>query len=60
MPRKREIDPKGNSVIITVRFSGDILGMLNIITKNRSQFVRDATWEKIGREMEVKDESNVS
>lgn len=53
MAPKPEIDKTGKAaVVVAVRFASDILEMLNLITENRSKFVRDATWEKIDREME--------
>ncbi len=54
MTRKPEIDISGKkaAIVVSVRFSSDIIEMLDLLTKNRSKFVRDATWEKISREME--------
>lgn len=52
MSRRPAIDLTGKpSVIIAVRFASDIIEMLDLMTHNRSKFVRDATWEKIDREM---------
>jgi hypothetical protein len=53
MPRHPEIDQKGKAaVVVAVRFASDIIEMLDLLTKNRSKFVREATWEKINKEME--------
>lgn len=52
MPRPPRIDKNGNAaVVVAVRFASDIIEMLDILTENRSEFVRDATWEKIDRGM---------
>lgn len=52
MPRRPEIDPHGKpSVVVAVRFASDIIEMLDLLTHNRSQFVREATEEKIEKEM---------
>lgn len=52
MSRRPEIDCKGiPALIVAVRFSSDIIEMLDLLTDNRSKFIRDATWEKIDREM---------
>lgn len=52
MPRHPEIDKNGNAaVVVSVRFAADIIEMLDILTKNRSEYVRQATWEKINSEM---------
>ena len=50
MPRRPEIGDKAASVV-AIRFAGDIIELLDLLTNNRSKFVRDATWEKIDREM---------
>ncbi len=56
MPRQPEIDRDGKpAVVVAVRFACNIIEMLDLLTDNRSRFVREATWEKISREME-KDE----
>ncbi len=56
MSRRPEIDRRGDpAVVVAVRFASDIIEMLDLLTSNRSKFVRDATWEKIDREMK-KDE----
>lgn len=53
MSRKPEIDKDGKAaVIVAVRFASDIIEMLDLLTDNRSKFVREATWEKIDREMD--------
>lgn len=53
MTRRLEIDVRGKpGVVVTIRFAREIIEMLDIISNNRSKFVRDATWEKINREME--------
>ena len=58
MSRRPEIDRKGKAaVVIAVRFASDIIEMLDLLTANRSKFVREATWEKIDKEMK-KDEKN--
>lgn len=55
MSRRAEIDRKGKpAVVVAIRFAGDIIEMLDLLTENRSKFVRDATWEKIDKEMEGK------
>lgn len=55
MVKKPEIDKNGEAaVVITVRFSKDIIKMLDLITTNRSKFMREATYEKLSREMENK------
>ncbi len=55
MSRRPEIDRKGiAAVIVAVRFASEIIEMLDLLTDNRSKFVRDATWEKIDREMKKK------
>lgn len=51
MPRRPEIDKKA-AAVVTVRFASDIIELLDLITENRSKFVRDATWEKINRKMQ--------
>lgn len=52
MSRRPEIDQKGKpAAVVAVRFASDILEMLDLLTDNRSEFVRDATWEKIDKEM---------
>lgn len=54
MSRRPEIDSKGEpAVVVAVRFASDIIEMLDLLTDNRSKFVRDATWEKIDREMKT-------
>ncbi len=50
MPRKPEID-KVAAAVVTVRFAKDIIELLDLLTDNRSKFVREATWEKIDRKM---------
>ncbi len=58
MSRKPEIDAKGKAaVVVAVRFAHDIIEMLDLIASNRSKFVREATWEKIDREMESQKKS---
>ncbi len=53
MSRRPEIDPHGKpSVVVAVRYASDIIEMLDILAKNRSKFIRDATMEKITKEME--------
>jgi len=53
MSRKPEIDPFGNaSPVVAIRFARDIIHMLDLLTDNRSEFVREATTEKIAKEME--------
>ncbi len=53
MSRKPEIDVKGKpAIVVAVRFTEDVIELLDLMTNNRSKFVRDATWEKIDREME--------
>ncbi len=55
MSRKPEINAKGGAaVVVAVRFASDIIEMLDILTENRSKFIREATWEKIDREMKKK------
>ncbi len=55
MPRRPEIDPDGKpGIVVTVRLACDVIEMLDLLTNNRSKFLRDATWEKINREMEKK------
>ena len=50
--RKSEIDANGSAgVVIAIRFAKDIIEMLDLLTDNRSKFVRDATYEKISKEM---------
>lgn len=52
MSKRPEIDPNGQAaVVVAVRFASDIIEMLDLLTPNRSKFVRDATWEKIDREV---------
>lgn len=52
MSRQPEIDHKGiPAVIVAVRFASDIIEMLDLLTDNRSKFIRDATWEKIDKEV---------
>jgi hypothetical protein len=53
MSRNPEVDPHGKpAVIVSIRFASDIIQMLDLLADNRSKFVRDATYEKIAREME--------
>lgn len=53
MPRPPKIDPNGKAApVVAVRFAPDIVEMLDLLTKNRSQYVRIATWEKINKDME--------
>ena len=53
MARPPKIDRGGKAaVVVAVRFSRDIIQLLDLIASNRSKFVRDATWEKINKEME--------
>lgn len=53
MPRKPEIDPhKKAAEIIAVRFAVDIIQMIDLLSDNRSEFIRAASYEKIAREMD--------
>jgi hypothetical protein len=59
MARKPEIDRGGKAaIIVTVRLAGDIIEMLDLLTDNRSKFLRDAAWEKINREMENREQQS--
>ena len=51
MSRRREIDKTKAGTIVTIRLASDIIEMIDLMTDNRSKFVREATWEKIDREM---------
>lgn len=53
MPRKREIDQAKAGTIVTIRLASDIIEILDLLTDNRSKFIREATWEKIDREMKA-------
>lgn len=55
MSRKPEIAKKPG-VVISTRFDEDVVEMMDLLTDNRSKYVRDAAWEKISKEMEEKDE----
>ena len=55
MVRKAEIDPSGECAeIVSIRFARDIIKILDLLSDNRSEYVRDATYEKIRRDMEKK------
>lgn len=53
MSPKPEIDPHGKpAVVVAVRFASDIIQILDLLAENRSKFIRDATYEKIDREIQ--------
>lgn len=55
MPRKREIDLRNNGcagVVVTVRLAKDIIEMLDLHTDNRSEYIREATYEKLEKDMD--------
>jgi hypothetical protein len=55
MAKKPQIDKGGKAaVIVCVRFSENIVELLDLLTENRSKFVREATYDKISKEMEGK------
>lgn len=51
MSRKPEISKKPG-VVISTRFDKDVIEMMDLLTNNRSKYVREAAWEKISKEME--------
>lgn len=56
MGRKPKIDPQGKPAeVIAIRFAKDMVEMLDLLTENRSEFIREATYEKIDREMKKND-----
>lgn len=52
-PRNR-IDPERRGVIVTIRLSRGIIELLDLMVDNRSEFIREATWEKLERKMDEK------
>ncbi len=52
MSRNPEIDKKKPAVVVSVRLASDVIALLDLMTDNRSRFMRDATREKINKEME--------
>lgn len=53
MPRKPEVDAMGKALIlVAARFPCDIIEMIDLLSPNRSEFIRDATHEKIAKEMQ--------
>ncbi len=59
MSRKPEIAKKPG-VVISTRFDEDVVEMMDLLTDNRSQYVRDAAWDKINKDMEHEDRENGS
>ncbi len=51
MPRHPEVDDEA-AIPVTVRFAKDIIEMLDLMTDNRSKFIREATWDKIKSRMQ--------
>lgn len=52
MARKRKIAKDSNAIPISVRFDKEKVELLDLLTDNRSEFIRDATWDKISKKME--------
>lgn len=52
MGRKPEITKEKRAPVVAVRFDPDVIEIVDMLSDNRSKFVREGTYEKIEREME--------